>query len=389
MSPLPRIGVLAVVDLRRLVRQRTTLFFTVALPVIIILVVGLATERFVADRVVGVVASDTPLAAELVGRLDAAPGVEVRRVDDPVQLRRLVRRGLVAAGVVVPEDLDARLARGEPVEVGFLAETARGLPATVRAAVDAAVASQAVVVGAARAAATAAGRPLDEVLPLARRTAATLARSAVRIERVGSDRAIVGVGFAYQAPANLVLFVFITSASAAAQLIETRRMGLTRRVLATPTPVSAVLVGTTAGRYVIALAQAAIIYLVGWLVFGVDWGDPAGGAALIAIFCLVAAGAGTLLGTLLRTPEQAGAVGPPLGIALGMLGGCMWPLEIVPPVMRTIGHLTPHAWAMDAWVELVAFGRGLAAIGTELAVLGGWALVLVALAVWRLRSLTL
>ncbi|HEU5470800.1 MAG TPA: hypothetical protein VFV67_09105 [Actinophytocola sp.] len=49
-------------------------------------------------------------------------------------------------------------------------------------------------------------------------------------------------------------------------------------------------------------------------------------AALITVWALVGTGTGILAGTLSRTPEQAGAI----GIAAGMLGGAMWPLEIVP-----------------------------------------------------------
>jgi ABC-2 type transport system permease protein len=53
-------------------------------------------------------------------------------------------------------------------------------------------------------------------------------------------------------------------------------------------------------------------------------------------------------GTVFRTSEQATAIGPAVGTAFGMLGGCMWPLEIVPQPVRLVGHATPHAWAVDA-----------------------------------------
>ncbi len=59
----------------------------------------------------------------------------------------------------------------------------------------------------------------------------------------------------------------------------------------------------------------------------------------------------------------------PVGIALGMLGGTMWPLEIVPQAMRTVGHLTPHAWAMDAFIALMGKGADLASIAPQIAIL--------------------
>jgi ABC-2 type transport system permease protein len=92
-----------------------------------------------------------------------------------------------------------------------------------------------------------------------------------------------------------------------------------------------------------------------------------------------------LSGTLFRTPEQAGAIGPAVGIAFGMLGGCMWPLEIVPPSVRALGHATPHAWAVDAWVEVLSRGGGLSQIAGYLGILALYAVVLLALASLRLR----
>jgi ABC-2 type transport system permease protein len=92
-----------------------------------------------------------------------------------------------------------------------------------------------------------------------------------------------------------------------------------------------------------------------------------------------------LFGAVLRNAEQATSIGPPVGIALGMLGGCMWPLAVVPEPMRVVGHLFPHAWAMDAFVDLIAKDAGLAGIAVPLAVLAAFAAVLLTLAVWRLR----
>jgi len=190
---------------------------------------------------------------------------------------------------------------------------------------------------------------------------------------------------AYGIRPNLELFVFITSLTAAAALIEDRRLGVTRRMLATPTTTTTIVLGETIGRFAIALLQGLIVFVVGWLVFGVDWGDPPAALLLVVVFSLVGTGVGVLVGSLLRTADQATSIGPPVGIALGMLGGCMWPLAIVPEPMRVVGHLFPHAWAMDAFIDLISRGAGLAGIVRQLAVLAAFAAALLALATWRLR----
>lgn len=53
--------------------------------------------------------------------------------------------------------------------------------------------------------------------------------------------------------------------------------------------------------------------------------------------------------------------------------------------MQAIGHVTPHAWAVDAWSAIVNDGAGLGGIAFELAVIAGAALGVAALAVAQLR----
>jgi ABC-2 type transport system permease protein len=292
---------------------------------------------------------------------------------------------VVAAGVVVPAGYDQALRAGRPAEVTFVVDQTRPAPAPVRSAVAAVVARQAAELKAARFAAEEAGVPFDAALARARALAALPERLAVEATTIGGREDALPTGFNYTAPANLVLFVFITSVAGAASLIEARRLGVTRRLLATPTTATTILFGEFLGRFAVAMLQALIIFGVGWLVFGVDWGDPPAAFLLIVTFALVATGVGMLLGAVLRNAEQATSIGPPVGIALGMLGGCMWPLAIVPAPMRTFGHLFPQAWAMDAFIALIARNAGVAGILRQLAVLAAFAVTLLALAIWRLR----
>ena len=61
-------------------------------------------------------------------------------------------------------------------------------------------------------------------------------------------------------------------------------------------------------------------------------------------------------------------------------------MEIVGDTMRTVGHAMPHAWAVDGWVELLSRGGGLGDIAAQLAVLAGFAAVLLTAATLRLRA---
>lgn len=92
-----------------------------------------------------------------------------------------------------------------------------------------------------------------------------------------------------------------------------------------------------------------------------------------------------LMGTLFKNDQQAGGVGVILGLGFAALGGCMVPIEFFSDTMRRVAHITPHAWALDAFAVLVREDGSVADILPELAVLSGFAIVLITIAGLRLR----
>jgi len=380
-------------NLRRLVRDRTSLVFIVAVPFLLILIIGVSSPGGAGDggRPVALVApavEDGP-AARLVASLEADPGLDVTRFGDVDGMTSSIRRRIHVAGVVIPADMAERLNAGETVEVAFHTDPSGMPPLEVRTAVAQAIARV--------------GASLRTVQVVANRTGiapkAVLAASAsmpsfgateVVAETVGVAGRTLPSGFAYSAPAYLVLFMFINTLVAAWGLPADRERGLTRRAFAAPTGAAAVLLGEWGYRLLVALLQAGLIVVVGAVLFGVDWGHPVAVAAVVTSFALTATGASILLGSLARTPQQVTALAPPIGIVLGMLGGCMWPLEIVGPTLRSIGHATPHAWAVGALTRVVGGGAGPADVAVDLWVLTGFAagFLLVAFLVFRRRLLS-
>jgi ABC-2 type transport system permease protein len=159
----------------------------------------------------------------------------------------------------------------------------------------------------------------------------------------GSPYVVTTGRFQQGASTELLLFIFLTSLTGAAFMIETRRLGIARRILSTPTSTRTIVAGQLLGRLAVALAQALIIVLGAMLFFGVTWGNPLGSAAVILSSCLVGAGAAVLIGSLCQTEEQARPVAFLLGLGLAALGGSMAPLEVFPATARAIAHITPHA----------------------------------------------
>lgn len=120
--------------------------------------------------------------------------------------------------------------------------------------------------------------------------------------------------------------------------------------------------------------------------YAARWGNLTTTLLTVALLSLAATGAAMLFGALMRTEQQAGSVGVFVGLVLAALGGAMVPLEVFPPVMERIAHLTPHAWAIGALTDAIVRGSGPAQAWRDLVVLAAYAAVLFAVAVPAFRK---
>ncbi|TCC16063.1 ABC transporter permease [Kribbella sindirgiensis] len=368
------------VSLRRILRDRTALFFIVVLPVVIITVIGTVVQNPGGFRI-GVLASQIsgpPLATSLVDELKSVGPLHT--LADESTARTALRRGEIDAVVLVPAGLDADLLGGQDVRIPVLAGGAESTQSAVRSAVAAAVARHAERVQAAAFAARTTGTTTAEQLPRATAVQRVTPRIGISTENVATGSDYLPLGFSYSAPTMLVLFVFINALAGGASIIQTRQLGIYSRAQAAPIRVRSLVLGETLCYLTFAVLQSILIVGVGALLFGVSWGNSLAAVALIGTWALVGTGAGMLSGALFKTPDQASAIGPVIGIAFAMLGGCMWPLEIVPDAVQTLGHATPHAWAIDAWITVLSRDGGLADIATDLAVLAAFATAMLGLA---------
>jgi linearmycin/streptolysin S transport system permease protein len=371
---------------RRLLRDKRALFFTIVLPIVLILVVGAVARGFNTFKI-GIVDLDRSRAShQLLVDLEHTAGISTVSYPSVSALNRAVARSEISAGVVMPSGLQADERSGQPVSIPIVAEQAN---TTQQAAVNRIRSVIDTYGGRVEAGQFASrfGGDFSRNFDLAVSLAAKTPQVGLATQVVAVSQNTLPPGFEYSAPTELVLFVFLTAVAGGAAVVESRRLGVFERVLAAPVRPSTIVIGESVTAVLIAVVQSALIVLVGSLVFGVSWGNPPAALLLLLLWCLVGAGAGMMAGTLFRTPEQASAIGPVVGITFAMLGGCMWPLSIVSATMRAIGHATPQAWAVDAWTNLLASHGTIATIWHQLGILALFALGFFAVATVRSRRL--
>jgi ABC-2 type transport system permease protein len=380
---------IAATDLRRLLRWRGNIFFLFVLPMLIILLLGAAFGGSQKARI-GLLDRDRgPLAQQFTTALGHRPSTKLVRYQSDGALQQAVARGDVDAGLVIPADYDARLKQGQSVTLGYFARP-NSVAQQLRPTTQSVAADESRTIAAAQVLQQELKLPFAGALARAQAVAVRTPRVQVALTAPdGSPYTTTSGRFEQGASTELVLFIFLTSMTGAAFVIETRRLGIARRILSTPTSTRTIIAGQLLGRLAVALVQALIIVAGTMLFFGVTWGNPLGSAAVILSFCLVGTGAAVLVGSICATEQQALPVAFLFGLGLAALGGSMAPLEVFPATARTIAHITPHAWANDAFSKLLKHGADLITVLPQIGVLLAFSTLVTTIAVWRLRrSLT-
>lgn len=197
---------------------------------------------------------------------------------------------------------------------------------------------------------------------------------------------VIATGSAQSSIGFTVWFILFMTFGSAGGILEEREQGTLRRLLVAPVSKTTVLGGKVLGTVLAASVQALILVLVGALGFGVPWGrDPFGVALVLGSYILAGTGLAVMVTALVRTRDQMSGLSPLVSTGLAMVGGCMWPLEIVSPLMQTAARLTPTGWAVIGLTDVVFRNQGAEAAVVPTLVLLGFAFVTLGIGVKMLK----
>lgn len=448
------ITTLATKDLRLLLRDRRAAVVLFGMPVMFILVLGMALgEGFGQkpdDRLrVSVVVLDRPPPAGdeppkdgtapapkdwahvVLRDLEQTAGIRVELVADRAVAERLVARGDRAAVLVFGPEFSARVGQCSFLDDRFLKRP--GLNPFFREGIDlrsldvqvvrdptqesaAAIIEQVAQVTLLRVvmpwmigrAFEEVGRQLPIAVPVLNRLFAKYdltAKSWSRLTRSApAAETSVSMASAYAEPTGgliqrgamryqilvpsfTVTFAFFLVLSAGWLFVAERRQGTLTRLRAAPLSRAQILLGKLIPCLVISLAQGFSLLLAGKLAFGMSWGpEPLWLIPVVVTTSLAATGLALLVGGMATTESQVAVFGTLLVLALAGVSGSLMPRALMPEAMKTWSKLTPHAWAIDAYNQLLLNPRpDIEVVATACLVLAGFAFVLLLAGWWRLR----
>jgi ABC-2 type transport system permease protein len=186
--------------------------------------------------------------------------------------------------------------------------------------------------------------------------------------------------------------VFFISGVLAQSILEEKRTGAFRRLVASPMSRATVLLGKLVPHVIVNLIQITLLFLVGYFVLPLtglprlDWGAHPEGLIVISVCASITANAlGLLLAAIGKSEQQVGGLSSLLVVTLAAIGGVMVPRFVMPDFMQTLSVISPHAWALNGYQDVLVRGYGIAQILPECAVLLAMAAVMFGVAVWKFK----
>ena len=192
---------------------------------------------------------------------------------------------------------------------------------------------------------------------------------------------------AHTAPGMMLQFAIAGLLTCATVIVNERKSRTMARILTTNTRRIQILLGHYLAIFLLIFVQFTVLIAFGQIILKINYLLAPEATFLVAFSAaLCIAAMGLLIGTLARTEEQAVTFSLiPMFIFSG-LGGAWVPLEVTGETFAAIGHISPVAWAMDGFKNIVIRGFGLESVLVPCLALGGYALAFFILSVWRLSA---
>jgi ABC-2 type transport system permease protein len=170
--------------------------------------------------------------------------------------------------------------------------------------------------------------------------------------------------------AQSVLFIAIFYGIA---IIWERDLGIVHKLLASPTPRAALVLGKALSAGVRGLSQAVIVYALALLLgVAVSW-NP---GALAGVLCIVLLGAALfatfslIIACLVKTRERFMGIGQVLSMPLFFASNAIYPIDIMPGWLQAVAHVNPLTYEVDALRALMlADGTSAYGLGVDFGVL--------------------
>lgn len=180
----------------------------------------------------------------------------------------------------------------------------------------------------------------------------------------------IPTGYNHVIPGTLVQFILMMVLIYGGIVVMTNRQkGILVRILYSSTSIYELWAGNFLGRLFMGFLQSFILISIGMIFFNLYLGNNFLTFLIVLFFSMSISSLSILLGSVLKTEDLIVGMSVLFANIFAALGGCWWPIEVVPQTFKTIGMISPAYWAMDAFHKIIFFNKDFTDILLNLSVL--------------------
>lgn len=393
-----RIFDLTLKDLTQILRDKKSLLFLVAMPIVFTLFMGFAYRGNSSDenadtRIPLAVVDPEPesrLNKMLLPRLDSSDTIKTIHLSEVDAIESL-RKGEVAGVLVIPLGFSEQAEAGKEAQLKLIAQASstegQSLYQLLRVPI-----SQ--LMSAVEIAQISAEENPNEFAPTIKlawsKWEVQSQRSMVRVEQAAAQETSDWTGgnpYNQASPGILVQFAIFGLVTSAQILVQERKSRTLQRLMTTAMRPWEIVAGHLLAMFTLTFLQTAMLVIFGQLVLGVNYlYEPLGTLLVSVALGLWVASMGLLIGVLAKEEQQVILFSMISMFLFSALGGTWFPLESAGGAFAAIGKLLPSAWAMTGFQNILIRGLSLSSTLMPAGILFLYAVGFFVLAVWRFKK---
>jgi ABC-2 type transport system permease protein len=401
-----RILEVAIKDLKQTTRDKQAFIFLLLMPISFTFFFGWIFGSFVDGEddprlPVGWVIEDpqNDLSLDMLILLERSDAIRLEPFDDEEteQVVGRIRNGELAAAILIPENFSIQSIREGGTEIELVADTASQAGQTAASVIRAeltrmlgsiqiAEISTSVYTGLSEIGYQAGSQQyFDDAFHLALQGWEHPPLGVRVLQQTAEGSEQESNPYAQASPGMLIQFTVFGIINTASILVIERKSRTLQRMMTTPISRAEMIGGHILAMFIVVFLQQSILITMGQFL-GLDYfRDPFALFLLVVSFALFATCYGLLVGVVAKSEEQVTMIGMLSMFLLTALAGAWFPLEITGETFSTIGHLTPTAWAMDGFQNLILRGQGIDSVLQSVAIILAYAGLCFVLSLWRFR----
>jgi ABC-2 type transport system permease protein len=165
-------------------------------------------------------------------------------------------------------------------------------------------------------------------------------------------------GYIHQVPATIINFLmFNLLIFGGITVVKLRERGLLKRFITTPQGSFGIWLSLMTANLFVGMVVILMVFISSSLIFPVSFFNFSSLPVLLilVVYSISISALSVFLGSVLKKHEAIVGVSVLLANLFAALGGCWWPLELVPDFMKKIALFVPASWAVRSVDQLLFF----------------------------------